>query len=110
MLSGDMLRGHTDALILKLLSKKDSYGYEINNEINLISDNTFNLTEATMYTSLKRLETSGFIVSYWVDGTNTKRKYYSITRSGIEYLENHIKDWKYSSQIINKILLEANYD
>lgn len=109
MLTGDLLRGHTDAIILKLLQEKDSYGYELNNEISLLTSNNFTLTEATLYTTFKRLEKNGYIVSYWLDGINTKRKYYSITKSGKVYLNEHIKAWDNAKKIINKILKE-NYN
>lgn len=106
MLTGDLLRGHTDAIILKLLNIKDSYGYELNNQISILTNNNFTLTEATLYTTFKRLEKNGYIVSYWLDGINTKRKYYSITKSGKEYLASHIEAWDDAQNIINKILKE----
>ncbi|HEY8365498.1 MAG TPA: PadR family transcriptional regulator [Haloplasmataceae bacterium] len=50
---GDILRGHTDTIILSLLEDKDSYGYEINSTIAKITNQQFILTEATLYTALK---------------------------------------------------------
>ncbi|HHT55010.1 MAG TPA: PadR family transcriptional regulator [Acholeplasma sp.] len=106
ILTGDLLRGHTDAIILSLLKNKDSYGYEINNHITTISNNNFSLTEATMYTTLKRLEKNNYITSYWKDGINTKRKYYKITKEGINYLLDHLKSWHDAKKILNKFLEE----
>lgn len=108
ILTGDLLRGHTDAIILSLLKNKDSYGYELNTLITEMSNANFTLTEATMYTTLKRLEKNNYITSYWQDGINTKRKYYSITEEGINYLLNHIRSWQDARKILNKFLEEQH--
>ena len=63
----DVLRGHTDAVILAQLMRRDSYGYEINKTIESLSGGAFVLKEATLYTAFRRLEDSGLIVSYWGD-------------------------------------------
>ena len=55
----DIIREHTDTIILSSLKKKDSYGYEINKKIKLASDGRYELNEATLYTAFKRLEDSG---------------------------------------------------
>ncbi|MDY0277432.1 MAG: PadR family transcriptional regulator [Acholeplasma sp.] len=101
---GDFLRGYTDAIILSVLDEADNYGYQINSHITTITDEKLRLTEATLYTSFKRLESDGFIVSYWQDGTNTKRKYYSITTEGKKYLAIYKKIWGENKKIIDKFL------
>ena len=58
----DVLRGHTDAVILAQLMRRDSYGYEINKVIATLSNNRFELKEATLYTAFKRLEELGYRV------------------------------------------------
>lgn len=99
-----MLRGHSDTIILSLLKEKDSYGYELNLSITKRSDDKFILTEATMYTTLKRLEKNGYVESYWQEGINRKRKYYKITETGLDYLDLKIKEWEIGKQIINNFL------
>ena len=64
-IAGDLIRGHTDAIILARLLQSDSYGYEINKTISTLSGGRFELKEATLYTAFKRLEDQGFIASYW---------------------------------------------
>jgi len=104
-LTGDFLRGHTDAIILSILDKGDSYGYLINHQIGVMSNHRFMLTEATLYTAFKRLEKADFITSYWQEGNNNvKRKYYSITSLGKQYLKEHCENWQAASEIINKFL------
>ena len=60
-IAGDLIRGHTDAIILARLLRGDSYGYEINKVIATLSNNRFELKEATLYTAFKRLEELGYI-------------------------------------------------
>ena len=59
-IAGDLIRGHTDAIILARLLRGDSYGYEINKVISTLSSNRFELKEATLYTAFKRLEELGY--------------------------------------------------
>ncbi|HIS60396.1 MAG TPA: helix-turn-helix transcriptional regulator, partial [Candidatus Faecousia faecipullorum] len=54
-IAGDLIRGHTDAIILARLMRGDSYGYEINKMISTLSLGRFELKEATLYTAFKRL-------------------------------------------------------
>ncbi len=101
-LVGDLLRGHTASIILSLLLTKDSYGYEINKTIEEITNSNLVLTEATLYTVFKRLEKNNYIRSYWKDGTNNvKRKYYSITKEGKEYLTNQKEAWLLLQKTMN---------
>ena len=62
-IAGDLIRGHTDAIILARLLKSDSYGYEINKMISTLSSGRFELKEATLYTAFKRLEDAGHIAA-----------------------------------------------
>lgn len=104
-LVGDFLRGHTDMILLSILEKGDSYGYKINNTIEQETNNQFLLTEATLYTAFKRLSKAGYITSYWQDGLNqTKRKYYSLTPQGKEYLRLKRKSWQEAERILNQLI------
>lgn len=104
-LTSDLLRGHTDTIILKFLSDGDKYGYEITKLVHELSGQTYELKEATMYSSLKRLESDGHISSYWGDESQGgRRKYYSITTRGHEQYRSNIRNWNYAKQILEKIL------
>lgn len=104
-LTSDLLRGHTDTIILKLLTYGDKYGYEITKLIYESSAHEYELKEATMYSSLKRLEHDGHITSYWGDETQGgRRKYYRITSGGREQYENNKRNWTYAKRILEKLL------
>ena len=68
-ITSDLLRGHTDTIILKQLLKSDSYGYEINKSIQERTRGRYELKEATLYSAFRRLEETGLISSYWGDET-----------------------------------------
>ena len=104
-ISSDLLRGHTDTIILKLLMSGDKYGYEISKLIHSSSSGEYELKEATMYSSLKRLESDGGITSYWGDETQGgRRKYYKITEKGERtYFENK-NNWEYAKRILDQML------
>lgn len=104
-IAGDLIRGHTDAIILARLLKSDSYGYEINKIISTLSDGRFELKEATLYTAFRRLEDSGFITSYWGDsGAGARRRYYTITPAGREASYRLIAEWNETKEIMDKLL------
>lgn len=104
-ISSDLLRGHTDTIILKLLLDGDKYGYEITKLVQELSDQLYELKEATMYSSLKRLENDGHISSYWGDETQGgRRKYYHVTASGRELYQSNKQNWNFSKEILDKLL------
>ena len=64
-LNKEALKGHIDTIILSILNEKDCYGYEIAKTVKVKCNNMFELKEGTMYLALKRMESKGFIESYW---------------------------------------------
>lgn len=103
--TSDIIRGYIDTIILSRLRNKDSYGYEINKDIYTISEGKFEIKEATLYTSFRRLEKDGLILSYWGDeNTGARRRYYSITERGISVLNENIAQWKEIKLLIDKLL------
>lgn len=104
-LTADLLRGHTDTIILRFLADGDKYGYEITKLVYELSGHEYELKEATMYSSLKRLEHDGHITSYWGDETQGgRRKYYHITISGRQRYESNKRNWDFSKAILEKLL------
>ncbi|MGM9589714.1 MAG: PadR family transcriptional regulator [Faecousia sp.] len=104
-ITGDLIRGHTDAIILARLIRGDSYGYEINKIISTMSSGRFELKEATLYTAFKRLEESGLIASYWGDsGAGARRRYYTITAAGRDTYHRLMAEWLETREIMDKLL------
>lgn len=108
-LSSDLLRGHTETIVLGMLLNKDKYGFEIYSDILERTDSQYELKETTLYSSYKRLEKDGLITSYWGDETQgARRKYYKITDAGrLRYAQNKL-DLEFTQKIINNLLKEDN--
>ncbi|MCL2126664.1 MAG: PadR family transcriptional regulator [Treponema sp.] len=105
VLSSDLLRGHTDAIVLRILMRGDAYGFEIYNRILERTGEQYELKETTLYSSYKRLEAEGCITSYWGDETQgARRKYYRITEKGRAVFEQNMRDWKFTRKIISDLL------
>ena len=106
-IAGDLIRGHTDAIILARLLLGDSYGYEINKTISTLSSGRFELKEATLYTAFKRLEDQGFIASYWGgSGAGARRRYYTITAQGRDASRRLTAEWQETKEIMDKLLIQ----
>ncbi len=103
-LNKEVLKGHIDTLILAVLEKNDSYGFEIAK--NVLDQTTFELKDGTLYISLKRLESKGFIESYWQSsqGPGNRRKYYKITDEGIKNLDLKAQEWNFVKNIMDRFL------
>ena len=58
-ISSDVIRGYNDTMILFLLLKEPSYGYEISKQIKLLSDGKYVIKETTLYSAFTRMEKNG---------------------------------------------------
>ncbi len=94
-ISKDLIAASATPLILAILKKEDSYGYEIIKKIKKASNDEIIWTEGMLYPVLHRLEKSEFIESYWEKSeTGRRRKYYFLKEKGLLELENHKKQWE----------------
>ncbi len=101
----DLIRGNIDAIILRTLKGKDSYGYEILKGIASASRGDYEMKEPSLYTGLKRLEKQGLVESYWGDESQgARRKYYHITESGSLELRDSIDRWIKARGVIDRLL------
>lgn len=104
-IASDMIRGHTDAIILAHLLGGDSYGYKINRAIQEKTAGQYELKEATLYTAFRRLEQTGCIISYWGDeNTGARRRYYSITPLGVQQYRQMVSEWEQSQRLIQTLI------
>lgn len=84
-------RGFVNNTILESLISGDKYGYEIIKEVEEKSNGKIKLKQPSLYSSLKRFESKGFISSYWEDSDiGGRRHYYSITEVGKDYYYNNV--------------------
>ncbi len=104
-IASDLIRGNTDMIILAQLMHKESYGYEINKRIQEKTGKMYELKEATLYGSFRRLEESGYVSFYWGDEqTGARRRYYNITDSGRAAFKKMREDWGEACRLINALI------
>ena len=83
MISKHLIAASTKPIILALLYKEESYGYQILQRIRRVTGGKLAWSSAMLYPFLHRLEKEGFIKSKWrISGTGRMRKYYALTDRG----------------------------
>ena len=107
-ISSDVIRGYNDTMILYILLKQPSYGYEISKQIRTISDEKYVIKETTLYSDFTRMEKNGYIESFTADqdesGNGKKRTYYRITDAGRQYYRDKCEEWGTTKDVIEKFI------
>lgn len=89
-----LLKGTTPLLVLAVLSDGELYGYEIARCIRERSAGALAPGEGTIYPTLHRLEHEGLVAAEWREGdAGPRRRYYSLTKSGLAALASHQEQW-----------------
>ena len=83
-------RGLLDVCVLAAIRSEDSYGYKIIKDMKPYIE----LSESTLYTILKRLETSKMLTVRTAEHDGRLRKYYHITDEGLNRIDEFRIDWK----------------
>jgi PadR family transcriptional regulator PadR len=103
--SSEILRGNTETIILAILNKGDSYGYEIMKTIIEGGKGLFTIKDATVYTAFKRMEKEQLITSYWGDEEEgARRKYYQITEKGREVYAQKVAEWDEIKVVLSNLI------
>ena len=90
--------------MLSVLESKDLYGYKIIRELEIRSENAFEMSEGTLYPILHALEKEKYLESYWEEFDGRNRKYYHVTKKGKKALAEKKDEWKSFSTNVNKVL------
>ena len=94
MIPKELVAASSEALILSLLSRGESYGYAIIQEVRARSNDHLQWTDGMLYPVLHRMENNGWIKSRWAEsGTGRKRKYYSLKKDGKHALNEQREQW-----------------
>ncbi len=98
-----MLKGLLDGCVLEIISKGNTYGYKITEELN--SSGFHYLNEGSVYPVLIRLGKKGYVSSEIViSPLGPKRKYFKITEEGITFLSSFKDEWNQVSSVVTDIL------
>jgi DNA-binding PadR family transcriptional regulator len=102
MLEKELVAASTEPLILSLLARGESYGYELIQEVKELSADKIKWTDGMLYPVLHRMESNGWIKSRWVEMENgRKRKYYSIKKDGRMALKNKREHWTMIASVLS---------
>jgi DNA-binding PadR family transcriptional regulator len=100
MIAKELVAASTEPLILSLLSKGESYGYALIQEVKRLSGEEIEWTDGMLYPVLHRMEREGWIQSRWREAeSGRKRKYYSIKKEGQKALKEKREQWGVISSV-----------
>ena len=90
-----LLWGTVDMLILDVVSRAPTYGYQIAQSVLSQSKGYFELKEGSLYPALHRMERQKLLRSYWVDtDEGRRRKFYELTPAGRKALKEKREEWE----------------
>jgi PadR family transcriptional regulator PadR len=97
-------RGLLDVCVLAAIKSEDSYGYKIIKDLKPYTE----LSESTLYTILKRLETANMLTVWSAEHDGRLRKYYRITPGGMHRIDEFKDDWKEIEKIYQFVTREEH--
>ena len=99
-----MKRGLLDVSVLAAIKNTESYGYKIIKDMKPYLE----MSESTLYTILKRLETARMLTVRSAEHNGRLRKYYQITDVGRRRLEEFKEEWKEIVSIYRFVVAEED--
>ena len=103
-----LVSGSMGMMILRLLTEKDMYGYEMIDTLKKRSENVFKMKAKKQNQLHKKIKEKQFVTSYEQEVLGKVRKYYQITGEGKKHLEQKKSEWKeYSKAVSNVLALEV---
>ena len=91
-----------DFVVLSILRRRDTYGYEITQQVRNILD----VSETSLYPALRRLQKAGLLTTYDQPWQGRNRRYYRLTDAGRAHLDSQIQEWRQFEQQMDQLLEE----
>src|SRR5271170_2547587 len=102
MIEKELVAASTEPLILSLLSRGESYGYELIQEVKRLSGDQIKWTDGMLYPVLHRMEDNGWVKSRWAEAeSGRKRKYYWLKKDGHQALKEKREQWTMISVVLS---------
>lgn len=95
-------RGLLDICVLAAIKDNDSYGYQIIKDMKPYIE----ISESTLYPILRRLEAAELLTVRSAEHNGRLRKYYRITKTGLERIESFKDEWKEIMSIYKFVVRE----
>ena len=107
-MQGELLQGTLDLLILRTLTQGAAHGHTIAYAIERRSDDVLQVEHGSLYPALHRLESRGWISSFWGTSENNRRaRYYRLTPAGRKQIDEQTGRWDAMVRAINRVLRPA---
>ena len=105
-MDNQLKRGFLDVCVLAAIKDEESYGYKIIKDMRpyLV------LSESTLYTVLKRLETAHMLTTRTAEHGGRLRKYYRITDMGLKRIAEFREEWEEMISIYRFVTKEEEYE
>lgn len=98
----EMLKGALEGCVLEIISRKETYGYEITRQLNALGFT--DVVEGTVYTILIRLEKNRLVeITKKPSDMGPPRKFFAINGAGREELARFWERWEFVSSKINEL-------
>ncbi|RYL94589.1 PadR family transcriptional regulator [Sporolactobacillus sp. Y61] len=98
----EMLKGVLEGCVLELISRKETYGYEITRRLNALGFT--DVVEGTVYTILVRLERNKLVkVAKKPSSMGPPRKFFALNDAGREELRKFWERWAFLSSKMNEL-------
>ena len=104
----EQLKGHLDGLLLAVLEEGALHGYAVIEALRARSSGAFDLPSGTIYPALHRLEMTGLVMSERSTVAGRRRRTYSLTGRGHEFLESERQSWRTFSGAVASLLGSAS--
>ena len=101
-MDAQLKRGLLDVCVLSAIKDEESYGYKIIKDLKPCVE----LSESTLYTILKRLESAGALTVRSAEHGGRLRKYYRITSKGLQRIEDFKNEWREAMSIYQFVTKE----
>lgn len=106
-MTGEMLKGHLDMLVLAALDGGSAHGYAVIEDIRRRSGGALDLPEGTVYPVLHRLEAAKLLVSDWDTASGRRRRTYKLTARGRRQLSEQRSRWVRFVSVVDGFLGSA---
>jgi transcriptional regulator len=105
MFSSELKKGSSEMLILSLLESQPRHGYEIGRLIEARSGGKLTFALPTLYPTLLRLESRGWIKGRWVEKAGERRRcFYRLTPDGRRVLTEQRQNWEAFIEAVRAVM------
>ncbi len=98
--------GVIDLLVLRVVADGQTYGYAIAQSLEV--HGLVDVSEATVYTAVKRMEKHGFLTSHRAIADNGRaRRYYAITKAGRDEMHRRLATWDAMAKVVASVFADG---